>query len=88
MISTMMRKISSVKFVITLFFLLGIMVSPVWSDIIPVGSGDWTGSRTTPDGSGVNANNVDVTDQAPDDWTNTEGGFKISWSITQDTLYH
>jgi hypothetical protein len=57
--------------------------SPVWSAIIPVGPVDWTGSRTTPNASGVVANEV-----VEDDWTNDEDGFQISWTITEDTVYH
>jgi hypothetical protein len=57
---------------ISLVLILGLAAS-VWADMIPVPETAWTGSRSTPDASGV---------VAYDGWTSTYDGFKISWEIT------
>jgi hypothetical protein len=57
---------------ISLVLVLGLAFS-VWADMIPVPESAWTGSRSTPEGSGV---------LAYDGWTSANGGFKISWEIT------
>jgi len=45
------------------------------ADLIPVSAADFTGSRSTPDASGV---------VAADGWTAANGGFKVTWAITQE----
>jgi hypothetical protein len=70
--------------ILTLLLSLGILIhSPSWGGSIPVAAGDWSGSRATPNGSGVAASEV-----VEDDWTNDEDGFQFSWTVTKDSVYH
>ena len=59
--------------------LLALQPLAAHADMVPVGPADLTGSRSTPDASGI---------VAADGWTDANGGFKISWTIVdpQDSL--
>lgn len=60
---------------ISLVLVLGLAVN-VWADMIPVGSSDWTGSRSTPQSFGI---------VGTGSW---ENDFNISWAITFDSTSH
>jgi hypothetical protein len=55
--------------------LLAFRPFPAYADFVPVTSTDWTGWRTTPD------QNVEHGITATEDWSEDNGGLKISWRI-------
>jgi hypothetical protein len=63
--------------ILVLFGFLILLASPAYAGI-PVDSGDYTGSRSTPPGSGVSSTGG---------YLQENGGFKIAWDISFDGTY-
>lgn len=63
---------ATIQSLVACFLLLIMLTLPVSADPIFVEGDDLSGSRTTPDASGVVAN---------DGWVDDQGGFKIVWDI-------
>jgi hypothetical protein len=76
-----MRTLPGKRALIGLLAVAAVLLLPLAASAVTVAPGDWTGSRSTPDTSGV---------VAADGWTAANGGFIISWNITQsqDLTFH